>query len=99
MVATITDGWLAGAIVRTAREDHGCDDWLGASSGGVCGNTIQAGERYAEGEPNDTAGGFGFDRYCLVCVRRSYGGTMPELSNVNQPGTAQRRPDTEGESK
>ncbi len=99
MPTTIRDGWLAGSIVRTARKEHGCDYWLGTSNGGVCGKTIRAGERYAEGDRNATAGGFGFDRYCLACVRRSYGGAMPELSNVNQPGTVQRRPDTEGESK
>ena len=77
MPATIKDGWLAGAIVRTARKDHGCDYWRGAA--GRCRNPIHAGERYVEGDPNPTAGGFGHDRYCLACMRRSYDGTMPEI--------------------
>ncbi len=80
MPATINDGWLAGAIVRTASKEHGCDYWRGASSGGVCGATIGVGDHYVEGDPNATAGGFGFDRYCLACVRRSYDGDMPEIT-------------------
>ncbi len=80
MPVTIQSGWLAGAAVRTARKDHGCDYWRGASSGGVCGSTIHAGERYAEGDRNATAGGFGCDRYCLACVRASYSPEIPEIA-------------------
>lgn len=29
---------------------------------------IKPGDSYAEGSPNDTAGGFGQDRYCLDCA-------------------------------
>ena len=86
MPATIKNGWLAGAAVRTARKEHGCDYWRGASSGGVCGATIGVGDRYVEGDPNPTAGGFGFDRYCLACVRRSYGGAMPEFIRPTNRG-------------
>lgn len=65
---TITEGWLKGSTIRRARKAHRCDYWRGLAAGGKCPNIIQPGEDYAEGEPNDEAGGFGHDRYCLTCA-------------------------------
>lgn len=71
MAAFVETGWLKGARVRTARKPHRCDYWRGLLSGGRCPRVIQPGEQYVEGERNDTAGGFGTDRYCLEHAQES----------------------------
>jgi hypothetical protein len=75
MTTRLTHGWLEGHPVRVSRQPHRCEYWRGASAGGLCRNVIAVGERYVEGEPNDTAGGWGNARYCLCCMADDY----PEL--------------------
>lgn len=58
-------GWLEGNVIRTARKAHRCDYWMGMSCGGQCRRIIQPGEQYVEGDANDEAGGFGYDRICM----------------------------------
>jgi hypothetical protein len=64
----IQDGWLKGHCIRRARKAHRCDYTHGVYNGGRCKTIIQPGDFYAEGEGNDSAGGFGNDRYCLSCA-------------------------------
>jgi hypothetical protein len=64
--------------VRTARKQYRCEYFRGTENGGRCKNRIEAGQRYVEGEPNDTAGGWGNARYCLDCMAADY----PELASM-----------------
>lgn len=68
MAIQVRSGTWQGQPIRRARKAYRCDYWHGASSGGRCRNTINAGDHYMEGEANDRAGGFGADRYCLDCA-------------------------------
>jgi hypothetical protein len=67
MMIRINGGWLDGHLIRRARKAHRCDAWLGGKRG-RCDNVILPGSYYAEGEPNDRAGGYGDDRLCLECA-------------------------------
>ncbi len=67
MMIRINGGWLDGHLIRRARKAHRCDAWLGWKRG-RCDNVILPGSYYAEGEPNDRAGGYGDDRLCLECA-------------------------------
>jgi hypothetical protein len=69
--------WLDGHPIRRARKRYTCDYWHGrpadpALPSGRCKNVIQPGDLFVEGERNDEAGGFGYDRYCAAC-----GGIVP----------------------
>lgn len=74
MTTWIKGGWLDGHPVRRARKAHVCNYWWGNGSqhpqgkSGRCHNAINPGDLYVEGERNDTAGGFGADRYCVDCA-------------------------------
>ena len=63
-------GWLRGNMIRKARKRHRCDYGLGLAN--RCQRMIEPGDFYVEGDPNDRAGYYGNDRYCLDCVARSY---------------------------
>ena len=63
----IESGWLAGNAIRRARKPGRCNYWHGKTIG-RCKHLIAVGELYAEGEPNDEAGGWARDRYCLECA-------------------------------
>lgn len=61
-------------IVRVARKRHRCANAHAADVGNplvanICKRYIEAGERYVEGELNETAGGFGHDRICEPCAQ------------------------------
>lgn len=62
MIGRLTTGWLAGHRIRTAQRPARCDYW---SEGQQCQHIIQDGERYVEGQPNDTPG-WGADRICAA---------------------------------
>ena len=63
----IKGGSFDGHLIRRARKPYTCEAWLG-SKHGKCRKSIPAGTYYAEGEPNDTAGGYGRARLCLDCA-------------------------------
>lgn len=77
----IQGGWLDGNRIRRARKDYRCDYWRGLQNGGMCKTRIKAGDLYAEGERNDTAGGYGVDRYCLACA----GEEARQAAKVSEP--------------
>lgn len=62
----VTTGTWAGQKIRRARVGGQCDYWKGQE--GRCTNYIKPGELYMSGELNEDAGGFGQDRYCLMCA-------------------------------
>ena len=68
MTININGGWLDRHLIRRARKTHRCDAWLGSTRYGRCANVILPGNYYAEGDPNDRAGGYGNDRLCLECA-------------------------------
>lgn len=74
-------GWLKGRRVRQARKAGTCD-YLNGVIWRKYPHTVQPGALYVEGDPNESAGGYGNDRYCLACVRLSYvpnpGGTLED---------------------
>lgn len=68
MENTVKASWLQGQPIRRARKKHRCNYWHGMNSGGRCQNIIATGDLYVQGDPNDTVGGFGADRYCWACI-------------------------------
>lgn len=63
----VDSGTWRGNVIRRARKGSRCDYFHGAAIG-KCKNRIEPGDLYLEGEMNDTAGGYGSDRYCMNCV-------------------------------
>jgi hypothetical protein len=63
-----------GVRLRTARKDGRCANATAHIAGNApgCERLILAGDRYMEGDRNETAGGFGFDRICMGCYSRDY---------------------------
>jgi hypothetical protein len=64
----VEKGTWRGAPIRKARKAGRCDYWRGAQAGGMCAARIAPGDFYMQGEMNDTAGGWGSDRYCMDCA-------------------------------
>lgn len=75
---TLESGWLKGKKVSMARKAGRCD-YLHSDAQRKYDHTIEPGDLYVYGDPNESAGGFGMDRYCLHCVRLSYTPHPPEL--------------------
>ena len=65
---SVSEGTWRGQPIRRARKAYRCDYWRGAMNGGRCAKRIAAGDYYMQGEANDEAGGFGYDRYCMECA-------------------------------
>lgn len=64
MASTVSDGWLKGQTIHTARKAGKCADFR------HCGHMIAAGDRYVKGDAQyDIAGGFGHERFCLSCAQ------------------------------
>ena len=65
----ITDGWLAGHMIRRRRKPTTCDYWRGRANGGTCGRKIAAGDLYVEGELSQhTDNPWACEVYCLECA-------------------------------
>ena len=90
----IHDGWLKGHCIRRARKAHRCDfdrvaiDDCGKRTLIRCKAGIQPGQAYAEGYRNDSAGGFGNERYCLSCAGYDATGHLLASAVPTQRATA-----------
>jgi hypothetical protein len=68
----ITDGWLAGHVIRRARKAYHCRYDRGRLNGGFCRKPINPGDLYVEGEGDPyNIGRNGMmlpDKYCPECA-------------------------------
>jgi hypothetical protein len=79
MSITVQTGTWAGQPLRVARKPHRCDYWHGLERG-KCAAIILPGDYYLQGEMNDSAGGWGYDRYCMECAGEEARQSLPKVA-------------------